>query len=48
MTPWRDRSRKTDANKLNIAIGCLDKKIKYEKSIFLFENLGFEILDGNF
>ena len=32
MTPWRDRSRKTDANKLNIVVQRWEKKQKYEKS----------------
>ena len=48
MTPCRNRSRKIDANKLKIVVGSRDKELKYEKSIFFFENLGFEILDGNF
>ena len=37
MTPWRDRSRKTDAIKLKIAVLESDIKFNGEKGVFFFE-----------
>ena len=37
MTPWGDRSRKTDINKLKIAVLESDIKLKCEKGVFFFE-----------